>query len=158
MKIFEKVFLVIFILLVIFQIKTTNIPQAYSFTPAETDQQIQRMNIYPPTLARLGYILESKKEIQIIRKLENNFFTVFDPMEYFPNRLPYIIAPFIFIGLYFFILERKQRKPLFYSFLFSVILLTFLGSHAKYGPVLLYPFFALFILICFQKLFKFRIL
>lgn len=149
---FSKAFLVLYVFLVFFQLKTTNIKEAYSFTPHQIDLQIRRMNTYPSSLARLGYVLEVKKESLILEKIMGNFFTVIDFKEYFPNRLPYILAPFIFVGLYFFVVERKKRKALFLSFLFSIFILTLIGPYAKYGPILMYSFFLLFILLCFQKI------
>jgi hypothetical protein len=133
-------FLIIYVLLVVFQIKTTNIQQAYSFTPHQIDQQIQRMNLYPPSLARIGYILEVKREVQLLNKVVENLFFVVDPSEYFPNRLPYILSPFLFVGLYLFVLERKKRRLFFVSFLVTIVILTILGPHAKYGPVLMIPY------------------
>lgn len=112
------------------------------------------MNVYPPTLARLGYILEAKREVQLLRKLESNFFTVIDFKEYFPSRLPFISSPFLFIGLYFFVKEREKWKKYFYAFLVSIVILTVLGPHAKYGPILLYPFFGFFIFLGLKRIIK----
>jgi hypothetical protein len=151
-KPFSIIFLVAFTLLVLFQIKTTNIKTAYSFTPYEIDLQIRRMNMYPPCLARLGYIMEKRRELQILEKLQSNFFTATDFKEYFPNRLPYIFFPFLFIGLYFFVKDRKRWNNLFYAFFLSIILLTLLGPNAKYGPVLIMPFFVFFIFLGFREI------
>lgn len=140
-KVWKLVLMLVYISLVIFQVKTTNIQQAYSFTPHKIDQQIQRMNMYPPSLARIGYILEVKREVQLLNKVVENFFFVVDPSEYFPNRLPHIFSPFLAIGLYLFTKERRKRKLIFVSFLTSIIILTLLGPHAKYGPVLIVPYF-----------------
>lgn len=150
------IFVCIYIVLLVFQVLTTNIKSAYDFSAFEIDRQISRMNEYPPFVARMGYILEVKKEIQIVRKLESNFFTVIDFKEYFPSRIPYILSPFIFIGLYIFINERGERKLIFNSFLFSIIFLSVIGSHAKYGPILILFFFAIFIFLTIQKIFKFK--
>lgn len=150
----EVIFICFYFLLTLFQIKTTNVNYSYGFTPYEIDQQIKRMNQY--SIARLGYTLEGKKEVQIIKKLENNFFTVIDFLEYFPNRIPYIFSPFIFVGLYFFIKERTNRKLLFNTFLLTIVILTVLGPFAKYGPILIYPHLLLFVLISIQKIFRFR--
>lgn len=148
---FKRISLIIFLFLVFFQVKTTNIKSAYSFTPAEIDLQITRMNEYPPSSARLGYILESKKEIQILKKLESNFFTAIDFNEYFPNRLPFLFSPFVFIGLFYFVRDRKENKYLFYSFLFSLALVSVIGPFAKYGPVLIVVYLIYFV---FMGIFK----
>ena len=148
------IFLLAYAVLLVLQIKTTNIPQAYEFSAKEIDQQQYRLNSYPPSLARLGHILEAKREAQLVRKLEQNFFTVIDPREYFPSRMPFIASPFVLIGLFIFINERKKREAMFYSFVFSLVFLTFIGPHAKNGPVLIYPYFLLFIVLAFQRIFK----
>mgnify|MGYP001577974572 FL=1 len=145
---------IIYVLLVLFQIKTTNVKTAYSFTPAEIDWQIQRMNMFPPALARLGYIMEVKREVQILEKLQNNFFTVVDFKEYFPNRLPYILSPFVLTGLYFFVSERRKWQLVYYSFFVSIVLLTIIGSNAKYGPILVFPYFAFFVFLSVSKIIR----
>ena len=67
-KIFAKLIIISFGLLLILQVRTTNIRNTYSFTPSEIDMQITRMNYYPPRLAKIGYILEYKKEINELNK------------------------------------------------------------------------------------------
>lgn len=146
-----KILFVIYLLLVLFQIKTTNINTAYNFTPYEVDLQIQRMNMFPPSLARLGYIMEAKKEVQILEKLQSNFFAAIDFREYFPSRLPFAFSPFFFIGLFYFAKERKKWRKFFYAFLLSIVILSFLGPHAKYGPLLVMPFFAFSIVLGISK-------
>ena len=153
-KLGKKVFFVVYIFVAVFQVFTTNIKEAYSYTPYQIDLQIQRMNSYPPSLARIGYILEVKKEIQLFEKLVRNFFFAVDFKEYFPNRLPYIASPFFFVGLYLFIREREKRKILFYGFLTSLIILTLIGPHAKYGPILIMPYLVFFIILGILKVFN----
>lgn len=153
-KLEKKVFFVVYIFLVCFQVFTTNIKEAYTYTPYQIDLQIQRMNNYPPSLARAGYILEVKKEIQTIDALAKNFFFVVDFKEYFPNRLPYVLSPFFFVGLYLFVREREKRKMLFYGFLTSLAILTLIGPHAKYGPVVLMPYLVFFIILGILKVFN----
>lgn len=148
------ILLAAFLLFLIFQVRTTNIKTAYSLTPAEVDLQIQRMNMFPPSLARLGYLLETKKEMLVLGKLENNFFMAIDFREYFPSRLPYVFSPFVLAGLFFFIHDRKRWQFEFYLFLVSICVLAIIGPHAKYGPVLLYPFFAFFLFLSLSKILK----
>jgi len=148
--------LFVFLIIVIFQIKTTNIKTAYQFTPFQIDQQIQRMNLYPPRLAKFGYLMEVKKQIQIIRTIIYNFFNVVSFTEYFPKRVPYVLSPFIFVGLYYFIKKRKKWNYIFWSFIASILVLTVVGPYAKYGPFLMYPFFIFFIYICLQEVTIFR--
>ena len=150
---FVKIILLLaFFIIIFFQIRTTNIKTAYQFNPFQIDQQIGRMNSYPPHLAKLGYLMEVKKETQIIKIVISNFFNVISFNEYFPRRIPSIFSPFIFIGLYYFIKEREKWSYLFWSFFSSILVLTIVGPYAKYGPFLMYPFFIFFILICLQKI------
>lgn len=135
-----------YIALLIFQFKTTNVQEAYHFNAFQIDQQIRRMNTYPPEFARLGYILEVKKEIQFIKRLESNFFAVIDFGEYFPTRYPYFIAPFFFLGLIVSARQQGISRNVVNTFLFSLIILTLLGPYAQYGPVLLIPFVGYFAL------------
>lgn len=151
-KIVKWIFIIALLFISLFQISTTNIKQAYTLTPAQIDQQIQRMNMYPPSVAKLGYILETKKEVQIANKIIENFFAVVDFNEYFPNRIPYIVSPLIFFGLYIFIKNRNKLHYMYISFLFSVLLLTIIGPFAKYGPVLMYFYFSTFAILGISKL------
>ena len=155
-KLGKKVFIVIYIFLAVFQVFTTNIKEAYTDTPYQIDLQIQRMNSYPPSLARIGYILEVKKEIQVINALVKNFFFAIDFNEYFPNRLPYILSPFFFVGVYLFVKEREKRKIVFYGFLTTLAILTLIGPHAKYGPILIMPYLVFFIILGVLKVFNRR--
>src|SRR3989344_9052947 len=53
-----NIILILFFAILTFNyLKSVNVKEEYTFTPSELDQQIQRMNMYPPKLARLGYIL-----------------------------------------------------------------------------------------------------
>jgi len=152
----QKIFLLLYLFLVVFQISTTNIREAYTYTPHQIDLQIQRMNKYPPSLAKVGYIMEVKNEIQLLEKLERNFFFAIDFTEYFPARLPYVLFPLFLVGFYLFVKDRNDRKALFYSFLASILLLTLIGQHAKHGPVLIMPYLIFFIALGFLKLIKLK--
>lgn len=153
-KKFERLVIIVYVLLLLVQIKTTNITTAYTHTPAEAARQIQRMNYYSFNFARLGYILETKKEIQILRKAENNFFIALDFAEYFPKFIPYLLSPFFFLGLYLFIKNRGEHKLYFNGFLFSIFVMTVIGPHDKYGPILLLPFLYYFVVLGLLKIFK----
>lgn len=153
-KLGTKVFLIVYIFLAVFQVLTTNIKEAYTYSSYQIDFQIQRMNRYPYQLAKAGYILEVKKEVRVFEKLIENFFFATDFEVYFPNRLPYILSPFFFIGFYFFVKERKKRIIMFYGFLTSVTILTLIGPYAKYGPILIMPYLVYFIVLGILRVFK----
>lgn len=73
-----KYFVVVVVIFLIYQIFTVDFQFDDAFTPLEIDQQITRMNYYPPKAARLGYILEHKREVQTVRKIENDLFNILD--------------------------------------------------------------------------------
>ncbi len=154
--VWKMLFLIGFVTLVWFQARTTNIREAYNFTPHQIDQQIKRMNMYPPSLARVGYLMEVKKEGKLLGGLANNFFTVVDLKEYFPERLPYVTAPFFLVGLYGFIEQRKRWRLVFTGFIAAIVILTVLGSHAKYGPVLIMAFLILFVILGLVRILKIK--
>ncbi len=152
-----KYYLFTFLLLVIFQTTTTNIKNTYTFTPSQIDQQIQRMNYYPPNQARLGYIMEHKKEIQYANIFIGNFTDTIDFNTYFPDYFSFAALPFFFVGLYLFVnenLEKERRVKMLltdYCLMFTVVFLSLMGVHGKYGPFLIFPFIVLFIYIGIQR-------
>lgn len=150
---FCLIFTLLFAILTFFQFKTTNFRNEYKLLPAEIDLQIQRMNQYPPSLARLGYILEFKKETQMINKLQNNFFNILDLNLYFGNYFSYFLIPFFFTGLFYFF--KSSKKFLQIILVVTVVVLSFLGKNGRYGPFLIFPFFILFIIVGFFRSIKF---
>lgn len=149
---FSLIFILLFAVLTIFQFKTTDFRYEYQMLPAEIDLQIKRMNQFPPSLAKLGYILEFKKETLLLNKLQNNFFSILDFTLYFNNYFPYFTIPFFFVGLFYFF--TSSRKFLQILFLTTVTILSFLGKNGKHGPFLIFPFLLLFIGIGLLKLIK----
>jgi hypothetical protein len=119
-------------------VTTTNIKNAYSYTPSEIDRQITRMHYYPKKLTRLGYWLEYKKETLLFYKFRENLIDTLDIKQYFPNYYSYILFPFMVYGLYKFIL--KKDGLLFFLSAFSFLLLATIGVHGKYGPFLIFPY------------------
>ena len=147
------VLIILFTIIAIIQIKSVNLKEVYRFSASELDLQIQRMNIYPPKLARFGYILERKKEIQVIKRVEKNFFDAVDVNLYFPNYFNFLTFPLFLYGGFLFI-EKKNRLQI--GFInFSFLLITILGIHGKYGPFVLFPFIDLFIFIGLAKILRF---
>lgn len=161
LKKISKYFLfLLFFIFVILQIKTTSIKNTYLFTPFEIDQQIQRMNYYPPKLAKLGYILEYKKEIIYTEILFKNLSETLDFNTYFPDFFSFYLLPFFFIGLYLFFREklsgkkRKKKNMVIKYLTFTILTLSFIGIHGKYGPFLIFPYIVLCLLIGFRFLFN----
>ena len=147
------VLIILFAIITLIQIKSVNLNEVYRFSASELDMQIQRMNLYSPKLARFGYILEQKKEIQIIKRVERNFFDAIDINLYFPNYFNFLTFPLFLYGIFLFIEKKNilQIGLISYSFL----LITILGIHGKYGPFVLFPFINLFIFIGLVRILKF---
>jgi hypothetical protein len=147
---------VIFLLLCFYQVKTTNLKYLYSYTPSQNDTQIKRVVYYPSEFTRLGYILEFKKETLIFYKIQENFFNMLDPNQYFPDYFFYSLLPFAFVGLMKFIdLKKKFIKLLF---IISSGLITILGVNSQLGPIILFPFINLFAFLGCLHIFKLKIL
>jgi len=144
----------LFVVLSFVQIKTVNIRETYKFTPSEIDLQIQRMNSYPPRLAKLGYILEYKKEAQLVGKLQKNFFDSLDINLYFLNYFSFLTFPFFIYGIYLFFQNRNKLQKLLLAY--CLLLLTFLGIHGQLGPFIIFPFIGLFIFIGILRLVGFE--
>lgn len=149
---FPTKFLILsYCLLVIFQFKTTNIDDTYTFTPSQVDMQITRMNHYPPSLAKLGYILENKREVKILEKVKENFIEVVDIKQYFPNYFSYLSLPLFLYGVFLFVKKstsaknKDRQKTLNILLIFSVFALSIVGVRGKYGPFLIFHFILFFI-------------
>lgn len=136
----------IFVFFLIVQVKTVNLKNTYSFTPSEIDQQIQRMNYYPPKLARLGYILEKKREVRLIEKYVENFIEVVDFNTYFPNYFPLITLPLFLFGIYKYFSRKFTDTTYALILSFSVFMQSFFGTRGKIGPILVLSFIAFFVL------------
>lgn len=131
--------MVIWLGLLGFQVWSTNVGQAYSLTPAEVDAAITRMNVYPRQAAKMGYLLEVKREGQIVNRIIGNFFTAIDLNEYFGQRLPIVLFIPTMIGLYFVVWEKRWRMMLV-MFVISIGVMAVIGPYGKYGPVLILGF------------------
>jgi hypothetical protein len=148
-----KILIFTFGILLFFQFKTTNIKNAYSFTPAELDLQITRMNYFPPSLARMGYILERKREVKILERVTEKFIEVVDFNQYFPDYFSYLALPFFLIGIFWFVkrdfavISKSVLRVISKLLLLTIIVLSLIGVNGKYGPFLFFPFIILFICI-----------
>lgn len=141
---------VLFVLLVIFQIRTTNFLYSYELLPVEKDLQIKRMNLYPRSLAKLGYILEVKHELRLFEKFQNNFFSAIDLNQYFPNYFPVLLLPFFIRGLYLLV---KNKKMIFLiPFGVAILLLSLVGVNGRFGPFIVFPFIVISVGVCFLNL------
>lgn len=157
----QKTFTAIFLLLLFFQWKTTQIS---SLSYLDNDQQrIQQMRLreYSPAALTLGskkiwipiaHWFEGRKETISLFRMKDNFSESLDPMLYFfanhPRervgveefeKFPYILLPFFLIGI--FSKKFKIRSKTFvFSFFAPIVLATFIGNNNRLGPFSLFPF------------------
>jgi|GEM_PF-2141007 len=163
--------IIAYFLLFIFQYKTTSIQPLSALTKNEELTQIQRIKEYPPTFLQLGpktlwipaaHWLEERKELIVLRHMEENVFEVLDPNLYFfanhPRervgytefeKFPYILLPFFLYGLY--LLFNKDRKLLFWTTIPAFFLFSLIGSNNPLGPFLFFPIIVCSIVIGLQK-------
>lgn len=150
-KKFNKlVFLLLLLILVFLQFSNTQLKNVYSQTPSQIDKQITRMHYYPVKLTRLAYYLEYKKPTLYIYKLQENFFDAIDLETYFPDYFTFIYLPFFLIGIYDFF--ESKNSFFIKTFLSAIVFLTIVGVNSKGGPILIFPFIYLFILIGVYRL------
>jgi hypothetical protein len=135
----------VFVYLSYLQLNTVNIANVYSFSNAERDLQITRMNEYPSQFAKLGYIWETKKETLIFRVIEDNFFYVVDFNTYFGNYIFLLGLPLFLIGLYAYVsMSKISINIILFT---SIVLLSIIGINGKYGPFIIFPSIIMFIYI-----------
>lgn len=153
-KLLKRLSVISFGILLFLEFFTTNFKNEYIPTPAQVDREITRMNYYPPSQARLGYILEHQKLYRFIENLQRNFFDAVDLRQYFPNYFSYLSFPFFCIGI--MLVLRKNSKLIVYFLMCCIFLLTLLGVHGKYGPFIIFPFFVIFTVTSIIKIFRLK--
>jgi hypothetical protein len=137
------IFLICFFVLVYIQVSSTDIANTYNFTDHQKYIYQNRLNQYPPSLARLGNILENRLDSPIIYRLRQNFFDSLDLVNYFKNLfLPTLFIPFV-IGFNKFL--KRPNKFIATTAVISILLLTITGPNGSYGPLLMFPFITIII-------------
>ena len=156
---FSYVFLIFFLVLLLFQWKTTT-PQ--SLTILDNDEQrirTERIKYYAPSE---HYVRVAFKRLDLVnflegdfntasKRVQRNFFETIDPNIYFFGGHPrervwandfekfaYIFAIPFFIGLYNLIILKKWL--FFYGLIICIVLLSIIGHKNQFGPFILFPF------------------
>jgi len=141
--VYKYIFLICFISLTYIQISSTNIQNTYSFNDHQKYINQNRLDQYPPSLARVGNIIENRLDSPIVYRLRQNLFDSFDFVNYFKNFfLPIFFIPFL-IGLYK--LLKNPNKLVISTTLISIFILSIVGSHGSYGPIIIFPFITIII-------------
>jgi len=139
----KYIFLICFIALTYVQISSTNIKNTYSFNDHQKYINQNRLDQYPPSLARIGNIIENHLDSPVIYRLRQNLFDCLDFVNYFKNFfLPIFFIPFI-IGL--FKLLKHPNKLVISTTIISIFILSIIGSHGSYGPIIMFPFITIII-------------
>lgn len=157
-KKYSKLYLIAFLILLVFQWKTTD---TMSLTQLDNDEKRiheERVRYYNPSEHYVRVIFKRLSLVNflegdfntLVYRLQRNFFEVIDPNIYFfgghPRervwandfeKFPFIfIFPFL-IGLYYFIVQKKWL--FFFVSSINVLLLSFIGHKNPLGSFILFP-------------------
>lgn len=159
-----RLFLLLFIPLLIFQILTTNKTSLTAISNDDRRVIDMRLRAYPYKLLRLGYWLEERKESIAFSRVIANLFENMDPNLYFfannprqrvgikeIEKFPYVFLPFFLIGV-FDSISKKTKMFWLVSFFIPLAILSIIGNKNNLGPFFLFPFFAVSIYEGFKKL------
>ena len=160
----SKLFLLLFIPVLFFQIQTTNKTSLTAISNDDRRVIDMRLRAYPSKLLRLGYWLEERKESIIFYRVATNFFENMDPNLYFFSnhprqrvgikefeKFPYVLLPFFLLGIFNWI-SKKNKLFWLISFLVPITILSIIGNKNNLGPFSLFPFLVVSIYEGFKKL------
>jgi len=147
--------LLLIIILLFFQYKTSSKNSLTFLNDNEKLQQEVRLRGYPPSNIPIANWLENRKESLVFYKVEANFSEVVDPNLYFFANHPrervgvveyekfaYILLPFFVLGL---LLLKKEDLPTLLLSLSPFILISIIGNSNPVGPFSLFPFLVTYI-------------
>jgi hypothetical protein len=148
----KRIFLVLLILLLVFQWRTTSKTSLVDLSNDEIRIQHIRLKEYPGSLNFLGNWFEERKEFRALVRINRNFFETIDPNLYFfanhPRervgitefeKFPYIFLPFFIYGL-FLSVKKHRELALILSFALPIFLISLIGHKNPLGPFAMFPF------------------
>ena len=157
----SKVLLLLFLILLIFQFRTTKIYSLSYLTEQEKLFQIQRLKEYPLVYIQIfnkhlwipaANWFEEKPWVLSLYKIRKNLTDVVSPNLYFfsnhPNerveikdfeKFPYILLPFFVVGFLNFD-YRRNLKLFLLSFIIPLLVIALIGQLNPIGPFILFPF------------------
>ena len=146
----KKFGVLLLLILLVVQVKTSQIVPLTKLSEDEIVREVQRMREYDNP--RIAHILEERPEMITFFKLQNNFSQLVDPNFYFfanhPReragvsefeKFPYVLIPFFIYGFY----KLIKKKKYFFIVLFLLLPITILsviGLNNPLGPFSLFPF------------------
>jgi len=149
----NRLFLLLFIPILFFQIQTTNKTSLTAISNDDRRVIDMRLRAYPYKFLRFGYWLEERKESIIFNRVATNLFENIDPNLYFFSnhprqrvgtrefeKFPYILLPFFLLGLFNFV-SKKNKLFWIISFFVPLIILSIIGNKNNLGTFSLFPFF-----------------
>lgn len=170
-----KPFFILFLVVLLFQWKTTDVQDLTYLDNDQQRLQQQRLKEYPPVYLKVGsktlwlplaHWFEGRKESIAFFRISNNFFETIDPNLYFfanhPRarigiqefeKFPYLFYPFFFYGV-FLLVKRKDFKLISLSFLIPLALISLIGHKNPIGPFALFPFTASSLAVGISDLYK----
>lgn len=163
---YSVIFIVLFMLLLFFQWKTTSKVSLVELSNDEQRVQQMRLREYPPTRIPIAHWFEGREESIAFFRILENFSETIDPNLYFftnhPRerigidefkKFPYIFLPLFFYGLVLSVAERR-KLVLGISFILPVVLVSIIGHKSQLGPFSLFPFLAVSITHGLELLFQ----
>jgi hypothetical protein len=158
-------FVILMILLLVFQWQTTEVRSLTNLSNDEQRVQHMRLKEYPPVYIKLAgktlwiplaHWFEGRRESIAFFRILNNLSEVIDPNLYFFSnhprervgvtefeKFPYVLLPFFVVGMLKALDKQKKRNLLLVSFIFPVLLIALIGNQNKLGPFSLFPFIAI---------------
>ncbi len=155
------VFLLLLMLLVFSQWRSTFPTSLTVFSNDDIRLKDQRLKEYPPVYIKIGpgaiwipvaHWFEERKEAVAASRVATNFSEVLDPNLYFfanhPRervgvsefgKFPYVFFPFFVVGILEAVGLRKT-KGFFLSLILAILLLSLIGNKNELGPFVLFPY------------------
>ncbi|MBX4205575.1 hypothetical protein KW795_00080 [Candidatus Microgenomates bacterium] len=156
--------IVLFIILSIVQIRTTNVKSLINLSEDQKVSQTRRVRQYPPVYINflgktiwipVAHWFEERKEYRVLDRLGKNFSEILDPNLYFFASHPretdqiesfekfaYILLPIFIIGFVKF-LKSKNVVLLVLTLVVPILISTIIGTRNPIGPITLFPLFTL---------------
>jgi hypothetical protein len=170
-----KLFFSLFVLLLVFQWRTTGAGSLTNLTNDQKRIQQLRLREYPPVYFSIAgktiwipiaHWFEGRRESIAAFRIMKNFSEVVDPNLYFfanhPRerigmqefeKFPYLFLPFFIYGS-FLLIENKKGKVLAFVIIAPSILISIIGNNNPLGPFSLFPLFVGNTAVGLQKTFE----
>ena len=170
----EVLFIFVFLLLLFFQYKTTNVRSLTILSNDDIRVRDMRLKEYPPVKVTLlgktiwipaAHWFEGRKESIAFFRILDNFSQTVDPNLYFfgnhPReragvsefeKFPFVFFPAFIYGL--FVMAKEKKKMCWLSLLLSLFLISIISNKNPIGPFSLFPVISVAIAFGIERLLK----